>query len=158
MLAIVIKVLPPSIEYSQLLTVPVWPLKVIVPEFDVAQTVPVAGAKVPPTGTGLTVTVEGVVVRIVHNPLLTVALYNVVVTRLVYVCVAVVLTMFVQVTPPLIENCQFEIDPVCPDKVIVPVFTLAQTVAEVGLSEPATVAGVTVIVAVVEVTIAQAPL
>jgi hypothetical protein len=65
--------------------------------------------------------------------------------------------MVVQVDPPSVEYSQFRIFPVFPASVTEPVFTPVQTVA-LPLTDPPTVAGLTVIVAEEEVVEGQLPL
>jgi hypothetical protein len=55
--AIVAHVVPPFVEDSHLMTDPVCPLSVIVPEAEPVHAVVTAGESVPPTDSGLTVTV-----------------------------------------------------------------------------------------------------
>ena len=77
MLEIVLHVLPPSVELSHLITLPVCPLSVNVPLLEPEQTVAL-DETVPPTETGLTVIVADEELAAVLTPLCTTALYKVV--------------------------------------------------------------------------------
>ena len=61
--------MPPSAEDSQRTIVPICPLKVNDPLFEVAHTAAAAGAIAPPTEAGVTVTVTGVEFAAEQTPL-----------------------------------------------------------------------------------------
>jgi hypothetical protein len=108
--AIVVQVVPPLIDCSHLITLPVLPLNVTDPLLPVEHTVAVPPA-VPPTETGSTVIVVNVDVS-VHVPFVKTAQYTVVAASALYAWLVVVLTIFVQLDPPLVERIHFDIVPV----------------------------------------------
>ncbi len=65
-------------------------------------------------------------------------------------------TIGVHEAPPFIENSHLTIEPVCPLNVSVPLFVPEQTEALL-VTVPPTETGVTVIVALPEIALAQAP-
>ena len=77
MLEIVLHVLPPSVELSHLITLPVCPLSVSVPLLEPEQTVALEETE-PPTETGLTVIVAAEELADEQTPLCTTAMYKVV--------------------------------------------------------------------------------
>ena len=80
-LEIVVHVVPPFVDDSHLITLPVLPVKLSVPVLVPEQTV-AAEFTVPPTETGFTVMVAGVEFADVQTPLCTTALYWAVWVRL----------------------------------------------------------------------------
>ena len=82
-LVMVAHVVPASVDDSQFITLPVWPLKVSVPLLLPEHTVALLLTE-PPTETGFTVIVVEAELEILHTPLCTTALYKVVCVRFVY--------------------------------------------------------------------------
>ena len=152
--AIVVHVVPPLIDCSHLITLPVLPLNVTDPLLPFEHTVAVPLA-VPPTEAGLTVIVVNVDVS-EHVPFVTTAQYIDVVVILVYVWLVPVPLSVVHEEPPLVERNHFEIVPDWPLNVTVPLFEVAHTVVAPVVVPPNT--GLTVIVALEELADAQTPL
>lgn len=111
----------------------------------------------PPTGAPLMVMVATVELAGVHTPLNTTARYWVVCVRLVYVCEVFVLLIVVQLAPLSIEDSQRITLPVWPDRVRVPPLLPEQADALL-LTVPPTEAWVTVMVAILELTVEQPPI
>jgi len=111
----------------------------------------------PPTEPGVTVTVASLELAGVQLPLVTTALYLVVIAMLVAVYVATVLTMSMEVAQLSVEYCHFVMDPVYPERVSRVLFVPPQTEADPE-TEPPTEGVVTVIVASVELMGEQVPL
>ena len=156
MLAIVVQVEPPLVEYSHLITLPVLPVKLSVPLLVPEQTVALEFT-VPPTETGFTVIVTELEFADVQTPLCTTALYWVVRVILEYVCEVVVLAIVVQVEPPLVEYSHLITLPVLPVKLSVPLLVPEQTVAP-EFTVPPTETGFTVIVTELEFADVHTPL
>ena len=126
---------PPSVENSQLITLPVCPDKVNVPEFEPSHT-NAFDATVPPTEIGSTVIVAGVEFVAAQVPFCTRARYIVVTSKFKYACEVVMFAMLFQVNPPSMENCHMVTAPVCPERVSTPAFPLAHTVASAATLPP----------------------
>jgi hypothetical protein len=145
-----------SVEYCHFVTEPVCPDRVRVVLFVPEHTV-VLPATVPPTESGLTVTVASADVAEEQTPLVTTARYFVVATRLVAVREVVTLAISFTVAQLSSEDCHFVTEPTWPESVRVVLLVPVQTVVPPE-TEPPTEAGSTVIVASAELAVEHTPL
>src|SRR3954466_3534280 len=123
--ATAIHVVPPFVDCSQPVIVPVYPASFRVPELIPEQIVSLTD-KVPASVNGLTAMVVTVDVSLPQPAFPSIDLYCVVTFTWVYANEVVVFTIGVQVIPPFVDDSHFNTGPTEPDKVIDPLLSVSQ--------------------------------